>query len=100
MKDSNGYAPSLFNTEDGVCYVTGIRGHTARHEIFGAANRDKSKEDGLWIHISPAAHDYLHSHKQEMAWLQMKAEALWLADDWSRTVQDFYNRYLKNYIGE
>lgn len=58
--DRNGYAPSIINTEAGRCYVCKKYGDTARHEIFGAANRQRSKAAGLWINVCPRCHDVIH----------------------------------------
>lgn len=50
--DRNGYAPSIIQTSGG-CYL--CRGNGGgkldRHEPWGAANRQKSKEYGLWVNL-------------------------------------------------
>ena len=99
--DSNGYNRSIFGSEDGTCYVLGVKTQTVRHEIFNGAYRQISKADGLWIAVAPEVHEQLHMDKTEGSqWnlLMKRGEALWLAEDWDRTVQDFVNRYGKNYI--
>lgn len=58
--DRNGYAPSLFDTESGTCFCCGAVTDTARHEVFGASNRDNSKRYGLWINVCPPCHDEIH----------------------------------------
>ena len=52
--DRNGYAPSvLYGHSACCCYLCGQNGQAAggidRHEIFGGANREKSKRLGLWV---------------------------------------------------
>lgn len=94
--DSNGYNDSLFDTEDGTCFLTGVKCDTARHEIFGASNRKNSKRDGLWIAVMPFIHDLIHRGQYE--WLKPEAEKLWLMEDWSRSIQDFVDKYGKNYL--
>lgn len=101
MTDKNGYNDSIMGSVDGVDYMLGHKTRTVRHEIFNGANRDHSKEDGLWIAVSPKTHDILHQSKEpDSLWgrLMVKAEGKWLAKDWSRTVQDFVDRYGKNYL--
>lgn len=94
--DSNGYNKSLFNTEDGICFVTGVKCDTARHEIFGASNRAYSKADGLWIAVTPFIHDLIHQGQYE--WLKPEAQKLWLLADWNRSINDFAMRYGRNYL--
>lgn len=99
--DKNGYNPSIMGSKDGIDYFTGNPAETVRHEIFNAANRQKSKEDGLWIAITPLHHEMVHRSKEEgTAWhkLMIEAERRWLSHDWTRTVQDFVDRYGKNYL--
>lgn len=95
------YSPSLFGSIDGVDFLTGIECDTARHEIFNGAYRDYSKEDGLWIAVSPANHEMIHESKEDgSVWdeLRKQAEVLWLTADWSRTVLAFVKRYGANYL--
>lgn len=56
----NGYNKSLFNTEEGTCYICRAVTETARHEIYGAANRVFSKKLGMWINICPRCHSLVH----------------------------------------
>lgn len=98
---NNGYSESLFDTKDGVCFLTGKACTTARHEIFNGSNRANSKEDGLWINVSPEVHELLHKDKSigsEWNRLQQRAELLWLNADFDRSINDFITRYGKNYL--
>ena len=64
--DRNGYNDSLFDTEDGVCWLCGTMTGTVRHELFkGRANRSNSKAAGLWIAVCPHCHRLLHKHAYE-----------------------------------
>ena len=48
--DSNGYAPSIVQYDVDACYICyGCREKLDRHEIYGGANRQKSKRLGLWV---------------------------------------------------
>lgn len=101
----NGYNKSLFDTEDGTCYVTGKKCDTARHEIFNKYARQHSKRDGLWIAVSPEVHERLHSRglksfADQDLWdiLKREAQLKWLLADWDRSVNDFVERYGKNYL--
>lgn len=99
--DSNGYNPSIMGSQDGIDFLYGHKCETVRHEIFNGPNRDHSKEDGLWIAVTPKNHDVIHQSKElgSLWWQLMKrAEGAWLAADWTRTVQDFVDRYGKNYL--
>lgn len=58
--DKNGYNESMFNTEEGICYICGIHTDTARHEIFPGANRKESKRWGMWYNTCPKCHDRWH----------------------------------------
>ena len=64
--DTNGYAKSLFDTEDGVCFICGIHADTARHELFGGvADRPTSKAVGLWLNLCPHCHALIHKDEEE-----------------------------------
>lgn len=58
--DSNGYNKSLFDTEQGRCYLCKRYGDTARHEVFGASSRSFSKALGLWVDLCPSCHNRVH----------------------------------------
>lgn len=62
--DSNGYAPSIMETEDGLCFMHKGKCETVRHEIyFGTGNRKVSKANGFWVNICPRCHAYIHANK-------------------------------------
>ena len=95
--DRNGYAPSIMHGGN-ECYICGRTGILQRHEIFGAANRDKSKEYGLWVALCPECHNNLHFRNAEVKkWLRVRGQLqamftyLWNKDD-------FRELFGKNYI--
>lgn len=92
------YNKSLFDTQDGICYITGRKCDTARHEIFNKYSREYSKQDGLWIAVSPEAHEKVHTDHALWLQLKVKAQLKWLTADWTRSIQDFVDRYGRNYI--
>lgn len=51
--DRNGYAESIMQRREGVCWLCGRSwgAKLDRHEPWGAANRQKSKELGLWVNL-------------------------------------------------
>ena len=50
MKDRNGYNPSILQDEPDCCWLCRRRDRKLdRHEVFGGANRRKSKALGLWV---------------------------------------------------
>ena len=59
--DKNGYNDSLFGCEDGVCFLCGAIGDTARHEIYRGKNRANSKREGLWLTLCPKCHELAHT---------------------------------------
>lgn len=60
--DSNGYNPSIMDTEPGVCFICTATGDTARHEVFyGISNRRNSKINGLWVYLCPRCHRWVHA---------------------------------------
>lgn len=78
--DSNGYAESLFNTEEDVCYICGRHVPTARHEVIYGSNRGNSKKYGLWINVCPDCHQNrpgaIHKIPKEYEWLKVEAQEL------------------------
>lgn len=63
--DSNGYSSSLFNCEDGICFICGAHTDTARHELFRGNNRRISKAVGLYITVCPRCHEVAHRSEDE-----------------------------------
>lgn len=98
--DKNGYAPSILMTFPGEeCFSCFCGGDLARHEVFGAALRSRSKEWGLWVTVCPYCHERYHTDAQAANALKAFAqkEAMhrfgWDMNEWRR-------RFYKNYMTE
>jgi len=78
--NNNGYAESLFNTEENVCYICGKHTPCARHEVLYGSNRDNSKKYGLWINVCPDCHQNrpgaIHNVPKAYEWLKEEAQTL------------------------
>lgn len=96
--DRNGYNASLFVTEFGKCYICGNECYTERHEVFGAANRSKSKYYGLWVDLCPDCHRYsplaVHRNKSMRLKLQQEAQRLYQEE----FGDDFMQKFGRNYL--
>ena len=96
--DRNGYNDSIFDTEYGVCYMCGAYGDTARHEVFGASNRSKSKEYGLWVNLCASCHMYspLSVHRNAKMRLKLQQEGQRLYQE--KVGDDFMQKFGRNYL--
>ena len=96
--DRNGYIPSVVQ-QDRVCIGCNTTLYLQRHEIFhGYANRQKSKELGLWVHVCPTCHYKVHNSDGEFD-LRLKE----LGQDVAMTVygwdkDEFRRRFGRNYL--
>ena len=73
--DSNGYAPSILQTDAGVCYACTRYTDTARHEVFGGnGRRPKSKRLGLWVNLCPNCHNLAHNNQEVISALKKDAQ--------------------------
>lgn len=98
--DKNGYAPSIMGTEYGRCYLCENSVHTERHEVFGAANRTKSKALGLWVNLCPHCHRegaYAVHENRQMAEKLKKDAQLYAEEAYSWSHDEFRKRFGKNY---
>lgn len=98
--DRNGYAPSILQTDAGLCYVCWRHTETARHEIFfGKGRREKSKRLGLWANLCPRCHHLAHNeYKYNLNLKQNAQEAamevyLW---DIPRCIKELGKNYLED----
>ena len=100
--NKNGYAPSIMQAGLGHCYRCGrTSGKLDFHEVFGAANRQKSKRLGLWCVL---CHDGchlgaygVHYNAEVMAQLHREGqEAAMEAYGWTR--EEFIKQFGKNYL--
>jgi len=86
-----------------LCGRNGLSDPLDKHHIFGGANRKKSESDGLYAylchnrcHIFGA--DAAHNNANTMQKLHEFGEKKWLNDNPDKSIQDFINRYGKNYL--
>ena len=102
-RESVKYCPSLLQKGE-QCYLCWRTDRKLdRHEIFGSHNRNKSKEDGLWVllchegcHLGPEG---VHHNPEKNRKLRERAQrAAMKAYGWS--IEDFRARYGKNYLDE
>lgn len=98
----NGYAPSIIQTDLTRCYrCRRTDDKLDRHELFGAANRAKSKRYGLWcrlchsschegpygVHMNPNEARYMHQLGQKAA-----------MQHYGWAVDEFREKFGKNYL--
>lgn len=103
--DRAGYAPSILQREDAGCAICGRTWGVKldRHEPWGAANREKSKELGLWIKL---CHDGCHEGPGSVhadgelarAWRRRAQRAAMKEYGWD--VKEWRGRFGKSEIGE
>lgn len=94
----NGYGKSLFDTEDGTCYLCGFVGDTARHEVLFGAVRPLSKKLGLWIAVCPACHRRIHEDSNgRYMHLKEDAQVLFM-DAYNVSTREFIELFGRNYL--
>lgn len=78
------------------CYANIPEGTGDWHHIYNGANRKKSTEDGMVVHLHHECH--MHIHSSELADLFMKAryQKVW-CEYYGKSTDDFIKRYGKNY---
>ena len=99
---SNGYSPSILQDDMTCCYLCGRRDRKLdRHEVWGAANRNKSKRLGLWVLLCHEdcheGSNGVHRNAEKSRALRQEAERIAL-DYYGWTVQDFIREFGKNYL--
>lgn len=96
--DRNGYAPSIMQTDQIRCFRCMTQtGKLDRHEVFGAANRQKSKRLGLWVVLCRSCHSAAHDDR--VVWTALKQGgqlAAMKTYHWSR--EDFIKEIGRNYL--
>lgn len=96
-KDRNGYTKSLMTTEQGECYVCGRMCETARHEIYGGADRQASKALGMWVDVCPHCHSEIHNNLKEYEWLRVAGQIKFEEQYGHKKFIDVFGR---NYLDE
>ncbi len=103
--DRNGYAPSILQAEADGCFLCGRNGtedRLDRHEVFGGAYRQRSKELGLWVELCHHAHHIFGPaavHNDRQTDLALKQEAQRVAMDvYGWDTAEFIARFGRNYL--
>lgn len=101
--DRNGYAPSILQGDENACFTCfGCREKHDRHEVFGGANRQKSKRLGLWVTLCHNQHHIfgprsVHRCREvDLALKKFAQRAAMLHYRWS--VEDFIREFGRNYL--
>lgn len=101
--DRNGYAPSIVQDDTDCCYICyGCREKLDRHEIFGGANRSKSKRLGLWVTLCHSEHHIFgpgavhQNHEVDLA--LKRAGQLAAIEHYGWTECDFIREFGRNYL--
>lgn len=95
---------SLLQKDKTTCFLCGKNGcydHLEKHHIFGAYNRQKSEEDGIFVFLcGDSCHrngkHAAHRDKQVMDGLHRIGQEAWEQHYGSR--EEFIKRYGKNYL--
>ena len=100
--DRNGYAPSIMgdllpDVNFCGCFVCGVGGDLARHEIFPGPYRTNSKRYGLWVNLCPRCHDVWHKTGGEQRNMKKYAQTVAMKH-YGWTVRDFRRHFGKNWI--
>lgn len=92
---------SIISNDINCCYNCGSSNWIQIHHIFGASNRNKSTKDGLVIPLCQHCHldqkDGIHFNKEFRLSIQKLAEKIWI-DYYDKTIEDFIERYGRNYL--
>jgi len=96
--DRNGYAASILQSSP-CCFLCGSVEGLQRHEPWNAANRQKSKEYGMWLILCWRCHERVHREPSEATALRKVAEATARAD-YGWTHEEFIRRFGKSAKGE
>lgn len=97
--DRNGYNDSILQHDLSFCYVCGRSCEKLdRHEIFGGANRQKSKEYGLWVMLCHnSCHlNGVHAFPDKYRYLKVKAQRMAM-NQYGWTKEDFIRIFGRNY---
>lgn len=100
--DRNGYAPSLLQEDMSRCFLCGRCDRKLdRHEIFPAANRSKSKEDGLWVLLCHSdcheGKNGAHGNRKVRDYLSRTAQRKAM-ETYGWTLAEWLTRYGKNWL--
>lgn len=102
--DRNGYAPSILQQGERchMCHENPTFDQLDRHEVFGGAYREKSKELGLWVLLCHHEHhifgrDAVHNNRAKDLELKQEGQrAAMAAYGWN--TEEFIARFGRNYL--
>lgn len=84
------------------CFLCGSTYQMELHHVFGGANKSKSEEDELMVWLCRKCHHEVHhgAHRsgEFMKYLRQYGEKLWLCNNPDKTIEDFIERYGRNYL--
>lgn len=101
--DRNGYAPSIVQHTGGHCFACGCSCKPLqRHEVFFGANREKSKNLGLWVELcADTCHIYgpnaVHNNRTQDLGLKQIAQAAAMRE-YGWTTAEVIRRIGRNYL--
>jgi hypothetical protein len=104
--DRNGYAKSILQRDTDACCRCGRNGaadHLDRHEVFGGAMRQKSKELGLWVtlcHVRCHEGDTGVHRDREFDLALKRAAQRYAMERYGWSVLEFRSRFRNNYLDE
>lgn len=100
MADRNGYNPSIMQTDIHRCFRCGrTTGKLDRHEVFGAANRSKSKRLGLWVMLCHTDCHLNGVHAQKSIALELKqAGQVAAMNTYGWTTEEFIKEIGRSYL--
>lgn len=99
-RDKNGYAPSIMQTDLHKCFRCGrTTGKLDRHEIYGNANRQRSKRLGLWVVLChQECHlDGVHAQRKIAEALKQAGQVAAMKT-YGWTKEDFIREIGRNYL--
>ena len=99
--DRNGYAPSILQEDLSECFLCGrsCGEKLDRHEVYGGANRQKSKALGLWVMLCHNSCHLYGVHKDAGKNFELKEKAQRAAmEHYGWTKEDFLKIIGRNYI--
>ena len=81
------------------CYECGrFTNLQIHHCLHGTANRKLADEDGLTVYLCYKCHKVLHEKSKEMDLKYMRLAERAFLDFYNKTIEEFIERYGKNYL--
>lgn len=90
---------SIIPNDSEYCRLCGYPYTEIHHALHGTANRKKSDQDGLTVHLCSLHHRLLHDSPEWRGYdreLQKTAQLAWM--EHYGTLEDFRKRYGKSYL--